>query len=141
MKGTLTKIDDQWYVKWGLLKYPVYQRTLDMTKKQSIIPLKEGAEVSFTIDDFWETGLSRKIKIANLVYTDDKVEKSNSGLDEIYYTEFIDRLTIIGEMLERFLIDHPVCDEHDEIYNLISNAQNNIVDAYLKTQDIMNSEE
>jgi len=143
MKGTLIKIDGKWYVERGLLKYPVYQRTFDMTKHspKSIIPLKEGAEVNFTIDDFWETGLSRKIKIANLVYTDDKVEDSSNGLDEIYYTEFIDRLTIVGEMLERFLIDHPVCDEHNELYDLVSEAQRNIVDAYLKTQDIMNSEE
>jgi hypothetical protein len=140
MKGTLTKIDDQWYVEWGLLKYPVYQHTFDMTKHspKSIIPLKEGAEVNFTIENFWETGLEKTIQIANLVYTDDKVEKPSSGLDETYYNEFLDRLTIIGEMIERFLIDHPVCDEHDNVYYLISEAMKNIVDAHLKTQDIMN---
>lgn len=134
MKGKLKKIEGQWYVECGLLKYPVYQHTLDMTKKQSIIPLEEGAEVNFTIDDFWETGLSRKIKIANLVYTDDEVNK----LDECYYNEFLDRLTIVGDMIERFLIEHPVCDKHGELYNLVSDSLKNIVDAHLKTQDITN---
>ena len=147
MKGKLKKIDNQWYVEWGLLKYPVYQRTLDTTKKQSIVPLKEGAEVNFTIDDFWETGLSRKIQIANLItppYVSDDFqigpdgayEHTDDGLDEFYYHELLDRLSIINDMMENYLMDHPVCEKYPELKDSIERAQDYLGEAYLKMKDI-----
>lgn len=58
-------------------------------------------------------------------------------LDDFYYHEVLDRLSIIGDMIERFLIDHPVCDKHSEIKTPILEAQELIADAYLKMGEII----
>ena len=140
MKGKLKKIDGQWYVKGELCDYPVYQHTFDMTKHspKSIIPLKEGAEVSFIVERFWETGLEKTIEVANLIAAP---EKDSDELDDFYYHEVLDRLMILNDMMENYLIDHPVCQKHRDLRDIIESAQDILGEAYLKMGDIQQNKE
>lgn len=51
-----------WMIKSGDLEYPIhpYQRTYQG------LPLEQGMEVEFFLDDFWETGLEEVIKVADI---------------------------------------------------------------------------
>lgn len=58
-------------------------------------------------------------------------------LDDFHYHEALDRLTIIGEMIERLLIDHPVLEEHRDLRDTVEKAEDLIGDAYLSIGDII----
>lgn len=138
MKGILHKDDKLgWIVLFDDEYLPVYQHTFDMTKHspKSIVTLKQGAEVNFTIEDFWETGLEKTIQIANLIAAP---EKNTDELDDFYYHEVLDRLMIINDMMENYLMDHPVCQKHKDLKDLIESAQDILGEAYLMMGDIRN---
>ena len=143
MKGKLKKIDGQWYVEWGLLKYPVYQYEFDMREHspKSIVTLKEGVKVDFTIENFWETGLEKRIEVAKIMCTVDDTEDVEDSLDDFYYHEVLDRLMILNDMMENYLIDHPVCQKHRDLRDIIESAQDILGEAYLKMGDIQQNKE
>lgn len=51
-------------------------------------------------------------------------------LDEYHHHEMIDRLYLIGNMIDTFLLEHPVATHHEKINELISNASNDLAQAY-----------
>ncbi len=53
-------------------------------------------------------------------------------LDEFYYHEVLDRLTLVTDIIDRHLIDHPVCEKHTELKQLIEKAGEYLAEAYLK---------
>jgi len=76
MKGILKNTPAGWYVWYCVMRdeitsgydsIPVYQETFDFNGKQPIIPLVEGKQVEFKIEDFWETGGDEGIKLAKLI--------------------------------------------------------------------------
>jgi hypothetical protein len=76
MKGILKNTPAGWYVWYSVMRdeitsgydsIPVYQETFDFNGKQPIIPLVEGKQVEFKIEDFWETGGDEGIKLAKLI--------------------------------------------------------------------------
>ena len=76
MKGILKNTPAGWYVWYSVMRdeitlgydsIPLYQETFDFNGKQPIIPLVEGKQVEFNIEDFWETGGDEGIKLAKLL--------------------------------------------------------------------------
>ena len=76
MKGILKNTPAGWYVWYIVMRdeitlgydsIPLYQETFDFNGKQPIIPLVEGKQVEFNIEDFWETGGDEGIKLAKLL--------------------------------------------------------------------------
>jgi len=71
MKGTVHKTDNGWEVIYmkdfdsKILQY-IGKVSLPLLN-QSIYDLKEGNEVEFEIEDFWETGLEKVYKIAKII--------------------------------------------------------------------------
>jgi hypothetical protein len=76
MKGTLKFTGAGWEVeyvaresksgRWIVDRLSIYQETFNQTIKQPIIPLLDGMQVEFEIEDFWETGLEQVYKVAKL---------------------------------------------------------------------------
>ena len=83
MKGIIKKVDKTWYVV----------ETIDSTDWFHIIgstslsenDLKEGDNVEFEMEDFWETGLEKVIKVAKIIknpileLSDEEIQE---GVDE-----------------------------------------------------------
>ena len=63
MKGKLTKSINIWGVKTNESFYPLHP----YDTFTNIIEKIEGNEVDFILEDFWETGLEEKIKVAILI--------------------------------------------------------------------------
>lgn len=51
-------------------------------------------------------------------------------LDTYNYHEMVDRLYLIGNMIDTFLLEHPVASHHTKINELISNASDDLAEAY-----------
>lgn len=62
-------------------------------------------------------------------------------LDDFHYHEVLDRLSIINDMMENYLVDHVVCEEHPELKDIIESAQDILGEAYLKMGDILQKRE
>lgn len=143
MKGTLTKLDKGWFVKrieegdWETY-YPIYQKPNDF--------FVEDREVDFKLEKFWETGMESSITIATL-YTppyvsddfqigpDGAYEHTDDGSSEFHCHELLDRLTIINDMMENYLIDHPLCETHPQLKDMLTDAQDILGEVYLKIKD------
>jgi hypothetical protein len=93
MKGILKNTPAGWYVWYSVMRdeitsgydsIPVYQETFDFNGKQPIIPLVEGKQVEFNIEDFWETGGDEGIKLAKLIIPKEepKEEPKRETLEE-----------------------------------------------------------
>jgi hypothetical protein len=54
------------------------------------------------------------------------MEKFNDG----YYHEAMDRLYVIQNMIEDFLLSHPACERHPEIAQKVEEAQKLLGQAY-----------
>ena len=67
---------------------------------------------------------------------DGAYEHTDDGLDEFHYHELLDRLTIINDMIENYLIDHPACEVHPELKDMLTDAQDILGNVYLKIKDI-----
>lgn len=141
MKGILFKVNDQWIVRCGLLDYTLYE-SQDSN-------LKEGKEVDFKLEKFWETGIEVPLDVAVLhdqltpPYISDDFQIGPHGayehtddLDSYYYHEVLDRLAIINDMMENYLIDHPVCQKHEDLKDTIEKAQDALGEAYQIMGDI-----
>ncbi len=57
-------------------------------------------------------------------------------LDQFYYHEMLDRLALINDMIENYLISHPVSEQHSNLRDTIENAQDALGEAYLMMGDI-----
>lgn len=55
------------------------------------------------------------------------------GLDEFHYHEVMDRLHVIMGTISDFLVSHPVCDEHEDIKELMESAVYKLAEAYQLT--------
>jgi len=84
MKGILKNTPAGWYVWYSVMRdeitsgydsIPVYQETFDFNGKQPIIPLVEGKQVEFKIEDFWETGGDEGIKLAKLIIPKEELKQ------------------------------------------------------------------
>ncbi|MFW6246561.1 MAG: hypothetical protein ACOC22_00095 [bacterium] len=51
-------------------------------------------------------------------------------LDSYHYHEMIDRLYLMGDMIDSFLSNHPVAVHHSKINELITNASKDLAEAY-----------
>lgn len=51
-------------------------------------------------------------------------------LDSYHYHEFTDRCYIIIDMMEKLLEDHPVCQEHKELRELVEESSSILIGAY-----------
>jgi hypothetical protein len=98
---------------------------------------QEGEIVKFNLEEFWETGIEKTFKVANI----GEEESSTQELDAFHYHEVLDRLTLLGDSLERHLIDHPVCEAHPELKEILLKSQETIIEAYLKVGEIISSSE
>jgi len=86
MNGTLKFTGAGWEVeyvaresksgRWIVDRLSIYQETFNQTIKQPIIPLVEGMQVEFEIEDFWETGLEQVYKIAKLIRPKINIEET-----------------------------------------------------------------
>lgn len=56
--------------------------------------------------------------------------KTKIILDSYHYHEAIDRLYMIGRMIEDFIIEHPVCMKHKKIRKNVEKALGLLADAY-----------
>jgi hypothetical protein len=99
MKGILKNTPAGWYVWYSVMRdeitsgydsIPVYQETFDFNGKQPIIPLVEGKQVEFNIEDFWETGGDEGIKLAKLIIP--KEEPKQETLEEFIKKSYLSRL-------------------------------------------------
>lgn len=61
----------------------------------------------------------------------------DTGLDEFYYHEILDRLTVTGDIVERHLLDHPVTEKHIEIKTEVEAAIKHLAEAYMKMGGIV----
>jgi hypothetical protein len=111
MKGILHKIKDAWVLLY----------------KNKIIPLNPNK-----LQD------ADELLAASSDESADVPDPSKIELDQFYYHEVLDRLSVINDIVERHLIEHPVCDKHNEIKFLIVKAQEYIADAYLEMGSIIN---
>ena len=59
-----------------------------------------------------------------------------SKLDNFHYHEVIDRLSLIGELLDGALMEHPVVQKHKRIRNKIHKASMALAEAYQLTGGI-----
>lgn len=57
-----------------------------------------------------------------------KKNKINDG----YYVEALDRLFLVTDMMDRFLMDHPVIRQDEEIKKLVKFSIINLLEAYQK---------
>lgn len=141
MKGTLIKINDQWNVRRGLLHYPLYESQDD--------DLKVGKEVDYKLEKFWETGIEVPFDVAVLltppyvsddfqIGPDGAYEHTDDSLDKFHYHEVMDRLTMINDMIENYLIDHHVCEKHQDLKDKLTDAQDILGEVYLKISGIFN---
>jgi hypothetical protein len=90
MNGTLKFTGAGWEVeyvaresksgRWIVDRLSIYQETFNQTIKQPIIPLVDGMQVEFEIEDFWETGGDEGIKLAKLIIPK---EEPKINLEEI----------------------------------------------------------
>jgi hypothetical protein len=103
MKGILKKTPAGWYVWYSVMRdeitsgydsIPLYQETFDFNGKQPIIPLVEGKQVEFNIEDFWETGGDEGIKLAKLIIPKEepKEEPKRETLEEFIKKSYLSRL-------------------------------------------------
>ncbi len=51
-------------------------------------------------------------------------------LDSFHYHEMFDRLYLIGNMIDTFLLEHPVASHHEKINELLTDASSKLADAY-----------
>lgn len=170
MKGKLHKNKEgEWYVyKLGIKHapgaqkyfehcYPVHPYDLTTVKKYYKIAGDSlfDSQFEFKIEQFWEMGIEKPIEVATLIkfavenpiVSDDfqigpngAYEHTNE-LDSYYYHEVLDRLMILNDMMENYLIDHPVCQKHQDLRDLIESAQDILGEAYLKMGDIQQNKE
>ena len=96
---------------------------------------QEGEIVKFNIEEFWETGIEKPFKVANIG------EEIPQDLDPFHYHEVLDRLTLLGDTLERHIIYHPVCEAHPELKEILLKSQETLIEAYLKVGEIISSSE
>lgn len=151
MKGTLHKKGKSWTVR--------YVKTPERTTKIATLPVHpyqkrtsfvEGQEVEFDIEVLCEYGIDpidvAAIKLPKEYNAAEWVEEMSlrqdlGELDDFHYHEVLDRLTMIGDMVERYLIDHPVLEEHKALRDVVEKAQDLIGDAYLMMGDILQKRE
>lgn len=58
-------------------------------------------------------------------------------LDDFHYHEMIDRLYLLGNMIDTFLSEHPVATHHPKINELIGSASNDLAEAYQITGSLI----
>lgn len=170
MKGKLHKNkEDEWYVyKLGIKdapgtpkyfehRYRLHPYELTAVSKYHKIAGDSlfDAEFDFKVEQFWETGIEKPIEVATLIkfavenpaVSDDfqigpyGAYEHTDEPDPFYYHEVLDRLMIINDMMENYLIDHPVCQKHQDLRDLIESAQDILGEAYLKMGDITHKNE
>jgi hypothetical protein len=61
---------------------------------------------------------------------------SNFELDEFHYHEITDRLYTIMVMIDNLLISHPTTLQHNNLKKKITDAHDNIFDAYQISGDL-----
>jgi hypothetical protein len=163
MKGTIHKLSKGWTIWYNedhIGGNVAFVDSLPLNPYQQHDGLVNGSEVEFEIETFIETGIE-PYKVATLSipfvsdnfqigpegayeHDEDAIEKLRSrnyledatGLDAFHYHEVLDRLTIINEMIENCLINHPVCENHLKLKDIIESAQDLLGDAYLEVDRI-----
>jgi hypothetical protein len=112
MKGILKKTPAGWYVWYSVMRdeitsgydsIPVYQETFDFNGKQPIIPLVEGKQVEFNIEDFWETGGDEGIKLAKLIIPKEEPKQET-------FEEAAERLSELQE--GTYTVQHKITYKH-----------------------------
>ena len=87
MKGTVHKTDNGWEIRYmkdfDSKILPYIGKVSIPLLNQSIMDLKEGNEVEFEIEDFWETGLEQSYKIAKIIIPSKK-ETLEEAAERIY---------------------------------------------------------
>jgi|GEM_PF-1443264 len=58
------------------------------------------------------------------------INNRKNKLDEFHYHEVLDRTYMINEIIENFLINHPVVKKHKKIETDIENAQDILYEVY-----------
>ncbi len=56
--------------------------------------------------------------------------KAKDKLTEFHYHEALDRSSMIGDMIDRHLIQHPVCKLDKEVGQLVEEAATKLFEAY-----------
>jgi hypothetical protein len=159
MKGILHKVNGSWMIKdpTGESRFPLFS----LNPYEQHDGLQDGAEVEYEVEVFYETGLEEPYLVATLstpFVSDDfqigpdgafecneeELEKLRTKnykreLDEFHYHEVLDRLTLVGDIIERHLIDHPVMEQHKAVRDLIEKANEYIAEAYLEMGGIISS--
>jgi hypothetical protein len=112
MKGILKNTPAGWYVWYSVMRdeitsgydsIPVYQETFDFNGKQPIIPLVEGKQVEFKIEDFWETGGDEGIKLAKLIIPKEEPKDVVLGYKTSLDAQMLDKVEPKRETLEEFI--------------------------------------
>jgi hypothetical protein len=56
--------------------------------------------------------------------------RAKDKLTEFHYHEALDRASLIGDMVDRHLIQHPVCKLDKEVNKLVEEAATKLFEAY-----------
>ena len=147
MKGTIHKLSKGWTIWYNedhIGGNVAFVDSLPLNPYQHHDGLVNGSEVEFEIEIFIETGIEPyKVATLSTPFVSDNFQIGPEGayehieLDEFHYHEVLDRLTMIGNIIEQYLIEHPVCEKHTELKDLVTTAHNMIMNAYIKTGGII----
>lgn len=120
--GKLVRIENMWHVESsdGLI--------LPVNPYQQIDKLKEFDVVQIKFELFAETGIE-PFYVATIL---EDAEDENIEPDAFHYHEIMDRLTLINDLVERQIIDHPVCYKHADFKKMMDDIVSKLADAYIK---------
>jgi hypothetical protein len=147
MKGTIHKLSKGWTIWYNedhIGGNVSFVDSLPLNPYQQHDGLVNGSEVEFEIETFVETGIEPyKVATLSTPFVSDNFQIGPEGayeygeeLDDFQFHELLDRLTIINEMIENCLINHPICENHLKLKDIIESAQDLLGDAYLEVDRI-----
>jgi hypothetical protein len=142
MKGRLNKTPNGWVIG-GTLYNGIWSNYIPLNPNQQGFNLKEGSEVEYKEETYWETGLDPfKVATLDVPFVSDDFQIGPDGayehteIDEFHHHEFLDRVSLMGDIVDHTLLKHPVCDDDEEIKNLTEEIISKLVDLYQKAGEI-----
>lgn len=147
MKGRLQKTPKGWVIN-TIPNSKIWSSYIPLHPYHpNIEGLKDGYEVEYEVEKFWETGIETPLDVAKISFpfVSDDFQIGPDGayehtefteLDKFHYHEFLDRLSLMGDIVDHSILKHPVCDETPGIKEMAEDVISKLVDLYQKVGEI-----